>query len=65
MTLWFIISLILKRNDVADFAWGIGFFIVSLVSFDLAGLSARGLIVELLVYLGLEIINSCLCSQSS
>ena len=28
MNLWFIISLILDRNDVADFAWGLGFVVV-------------------------------------
>lgn len=29
MTLWFSISLVLRRNDVADFAWGLGFIVVS------------------------------------
>lgn len=33
MTLWFIISLFLKRNDVADIAWGIGFVVISLLSY--------------------------------
>ena len=31
MTLCFIVSVILKRNDVADIAWGLGFVITSLV----------------------------------
>ncbi len=33
MTGWFIVSLIKKRNDVADVAWGLGIFLVSLVSY--------------------------------
>jgi steroid 5-alpha reductase family enzyme len=28
MTFWFIVSLITKRNDVADLAWGLGFIVV-------------------------------------
>jgi steroid 5-alpha reductase family enzyme len=45
MTFWFIVSLILKRNDVADFAWGIGFFLVSLVPYILAGPSIQGVLI--------------------
>ena len=30
MTLWFIFSLIKKRNDVADIAWGLGFVVICL-----------------------------------
>jgi steroid 5-alpha reductase family enzyme len=30
MTMWFIVSLIKKRNDVADIAWGLGFIIICL-----------------------------------
>ncbi len=37
MTLWFIVSIIRKRNDVADTAWGIGFFIASLVPLFIHG----------------------------
>ena len=33
MTFWFLVSLIIKRNDVADFAWGLGFVVVSISSF--------------------------------
>ncbi len=33
VTVLFILSLILKRNDIADVAWGTGIFIVSLVSY--------------------------------
>ena len=29
VTVWFVIALILKRNDVADIAWGLGFITVS------------------------------------
>jgi steroid 5-alpha reductase family enzyme len=51
MTFWFVISLILKRNDVADFAWGIGFFIVSLVPLVLTGPSVRGILVMVLIFI--------------
>lgn len=41
MTIWFIISLIKKRNDVADIAWGIGFIFLSWASFILSGTSTK------------------------
>lgn len=31
-SLWFIMSLMLRRNDVADIAWGIGFIVLALVA---------------------------------
>lgn len=50
MSLWFLVSLIKKRNDVADIAWGLGFVIMSWVSlFVLGDFSVRGLLVGVLV----------------
>jgi steroid 5-alpha reductase family enzyme len=50
MSLWFIISLIRKRNDVADVAWGLGFVLLAWASFCLAGaIGQRELIVCILV----------------
>lgn len=50
MSLWFVVSLLKKRNDVADVAWGLGFVLLSWVSFFLSGAGGlRGLIVCLLV----------------
>jgi steroid 5-alpha reductase family enzyme len=50
MTLWFLISLIKKRNDVADVAWGLGFVLLAWTSFFLSGKSgARGLLADILV----------------
>lgn len=49
MTSWFIISLILKRNDVADIAWGLGFINISWTGLFLNGFSQRGLIAAILV----------------
>ncbi len=37
MNVWFIASLIKKRNDVADVAWGMGFVLLAWTSFFLAG----------------------------
>ena len=45
----FIISLIKKRNDIADVAWGIGFIIVAWTAFLLNEFSVRGLLVNMLV----------------
>ncbi len=50
MDLWFALSLIKKRNDVADVAWGLGFVLLAWASFFMAGqASAVGLLVSLLV----------------
>ena len=50
MTLWFVISLIRRRNDVADVAWGLGFVLLSWTSFFLSGGSgARGVLAGILV----------------
>ncbi len=50
MSLWFVVSLIKKRNDVADVAWGLGFVLMAWASFLLSGdFGARGLLVGVLV----------------
>ena len=35
MTGWYFLSLVKKRNDIADTAWGIGFVVLSLFCFVL------------------------------
>jgi steroid 5-alpha reductase family enzyme len=50
MTLWFLISLFRRRNDVADVAWGLGFVLLAWTSFFLSGGSgARGVLAGILV----------------
>lgn len=50
MNFWFTVSLIKKRNDVADVAWGLGFVLMAWSSFFLSGnFGARGLLVGILV----------------
>ncbi len=50
MSLWFVVSLIKKRNDVADVAWGLGFVLMTWVSFALSDDSGiRGLLIGILV----------------
>lgn len=50
MNLWFVFSLLKKRNDVADVAWGLGFVLMAWTSFFLAGNHGlRELIVNILV----------------
>lgn len=50
MSLWFVVSLIKKRNDVADVAWGLGFVLITWSSFLLSSdYDIRGLLVGVLV----------------
>lgn len=49
MTAWFIVSIIKKRNDVADIAWGIGFPLMAWVSFALSSYSLRAVIINALI----------------
>ncbi len=50
MSLWFIVSLIKKRNDVADVAWGLGFVLMTWFSFSLSeDFHIRGMLIGLLV----------------
>lgn len=50
INLWFVLSLIKKRNDVADVAWGLGFVLLSWTSFFLAdNVDPRKLLVLALV----------------
>jgi steroid 5-alpha reductase family enzyme len=50
MSLWFIISILKKRNDIADVAWGLGFILMTWTSFFLSNLSYdRGILVGILV----------------
>jgi steroid 5-alpha reductase family enzyme len=50
MSVWFLISLIWKRNDVADVAWGLGFVLLAWTSFFLSGGSGmRGVLAGILV----------------
>ncbi len=37
MTTWFVVSLIAKRNDIADVAWGLGFVLVAWSSYIFSG----------------------------
>jgi len=50
VSFWFVISLVRKRNDVADVAWGLGFVLMAWLSLYLAdGYGIRGLVVTALV----------------
>lgn len=50
MTGWFFLALLKKRNDVADIAWGLGFFLIAVLTFYNTGPAIdRGLIATLLV----------------
>jgi steroid 5-alpha reductase family enzyme len=50
MTLWFLVSLVKKRNDVADVAWGLGFVLLAWASYFLGGSeNLRSLVIVALV----------------
>jgi steroid 5-alpha reductase family enzyme len=50
MSLWFGISVVAKRNDVADEAWGLGFVVLAWLAFATTLYpSLRGLVVGILV----------------
>jgi len=50
MSLWFVFSLVKKRNDVADVAWGLGFVLLAWVSLFLSqDFGLRGILVNVLV----------------
>lgn len=50
MTAWFVVSLIKKRNDVADVAWGLGFILLAWGSFWWTGnMTERAFLVDILV----------------
>lgn len=50
MSFWFLVSLIRKRNDVADVAWGLGFVLLVWASYGISSDSGvRGLLVGILV----------------
>ena len=46
MTFWFGVSVVKKRNDVADIAWGLGFVLVAWLSTQMFGYSIKSLIVN-------------------
>ncbi len=52
MFFWFMLSIIKKRNDVADIAWGLGFSLIAVLSFYRYDFNFdRGLLVTILVFL--------------
>lgn len=52
MNLWFILSLLKKRNDVADVAWGLGFILLAWASLLLSpAITTRGILAGMLVTL--------------
>jgi steroid 5-alpha reductase family enzyme len=50
-TLWFVISTIVKRNDIVDVAWGLGYIVLCVFYAFTLEHSGRGLLIYLLVFL--------------
>ena len=46
MTFWFVISIIQKRNDVADIAWGLGFVFMAWLAYCFSDFSYKSLLVN-------------------
>jgi steroid 5-alpha reductase family enzyme len=57
MLLWFVVSLIIKRNDVADVAWGGGFIVAALAALASSGVttSRARLVTALVIIWGLRL----------
>lgn len=51
MSFWFIVSVIKRRNDVADIAWGVGFVLIAWFSFYLSSFTFAAFLVNSLVTL--------------
>ncbi|MBX2955360.1 MAG: DUF1295 domain-containing protein [Cyclobacteriaceae bacterium] len=49
MLVWFFVSILIKRNDVADIAWGLGFVVMAWISYLLSDQSQKALLVNVLV----------------
>ena len=49
MTLWYLVSLLIHRGDIADIAWGLGFILVAWSSFFLLRPTSPTLFLNLLV----------------
>lgn len=49
MIFWYFISVLKKRNDVADIAWGLGFVLMAWLAFYFSGYSLIALIVNIFV----------------
>lgn len=49
MLFWFVVSIRIKRNDVADIAWGLGFVVVTWFSYFLSDQSPKALLVNMMV----------------
>lgn len=49
MSLWFLLAIAIKRADIADVAWGLGFMLVAWASLIFGQMTVYGLIVNMLV----------------
>lgn len=50
MNMWFVVSIIKKRNDIADMAWGLGFVLLSWLAFFInQGFHPTAILLNLLV----------------
>lgn len=50
MTAWFIVAVVIHRNDIADIAWGLGFVLLAWVSYMISPIKTPGgLVINILV----------------
>ncbi len=49
MSAWFVIASLVRRNDLADIAWGLGFVLMSWIAFLFSEHSSRSLLINVLV----------------
>lgn len=50
MTAWFVVAVIIRRNDVADIAWGQGFVLLAWISYSISPIKTpSGLVINILI----------------
>lgn len=49
MCFWYLISIIVKRNDVADIGWGLGFILLAWLSFSLENMPSHAIMTNILI----------------
>lgn len=49
MTLWYFISILKKRDDIADIAWGIGFILIAFLNLSLGYINPQSVTMFLLI----------------
>jgi steroid 5-alpha reductase family enzyme len=50
-SIWFFVSIIIKRNDIADIAWGLGYILLAVYYWMTTEISTRAIILYILIFI--------------